>query len=159
MHFYEPVFYQFYTELGYYRLVTDHLQGLLITLPNISYSFFAPQGVSLNFDPAVMQDVLQWLQTEGNNIIYIYGELDPWTAGAVELTGQTNALKIVQPGANHYINIVDLDEKALVYSTLESWLGVQIHEGGLYNPSLTPELRKWNEYFPQPGLLSRYLFR
>jgi hypothetical protein len=159
MNFYEPVFYQFYTELGYYQLITDHLQGLLVTLPNPSYSYFAPQGIFLNFNPAVMEDVLQWLQTEGNHIIYIYGELDPWTAGAVELTGQTNAIKIVQAGANHYINIADLDEKALVYSTLESWLGVDINEGGLLSIPEAPGQKKWNEYQPKSILLRQYISR
>lgn len=74
-----------------------------------------------------MQDVLNWLQTRGNNIIYIYGEKDPWTAAAVEPTAQTNALKIVQPSANHVLRIADLDNPGLVYSTLENWLGIQIN--------------------------------
>lgn len=157
MHFYAPVFYQFYTELGYYRLVDDHLQGLLVTLPNPSYSFFTPQGIPLNFNPQAMQDVLQWLQTEGNNIIYIYGELDPWTAGAVELTGQTNAIKIIQAGANHYIDIADLDEKALVYTTLESWLGIEINEGGVFKSPTTSERKKWDEYQPAFRSLRQYI--
>ena len=124
--FYEPVYYQAYTELGWYKLVVDHLQDLLVTYKQPSYSYMAPRNVPLNFDPQVMPDILQWLQTEGNNIIYIYGGNDPWTAGAVELTGQTNAVKIVQPGANHYINIADLEERDLVYTTLSQWLDMEI---------------------------------
>jgi len=126
----EPLYYQIYTELGYYRLVDDHLSHLLVDLHDPSYSYFAPSGVPLVFDPLTMQDLNTWLQTEGNNIIYTYGEIDPWTAGAVELTGQTNAVKIVQPGANHLISMEGLDQKALVYSTLEDWLGVRIQETG-----------------------------
>jgi hypothetical protein len=130
MEYLEPVYYQLYTELGYYRLIDDHLSHLLVDLTDPSYSYFAPPGVPLVFDPMTMQDVNTWLQTEGNNIIYIYGEIDPWTAGAVELTGQTNALKIIQPGANHLILLENLDQKSLVYSTLEQWLGVTIQETG-----------------------------
>jgi hypothetical protein len=147
--FYEPVFYQFYTELGYYRLIDDHLQGLLVSVPNPSYSFFVPQGINLTFNPAIMIDVLNWLETEGNNIIYIYGELDPWTAGAVEPSGQTNALKIVQAGANHYITIADLDEKALIYSALESWLGITITESGQSERQKSKRKRKWEDYYPE----------
>lgn len=124
----EPFYYQMYTELGYYRLVDDHLSHLLVDLSDPSYSYFAPNGVPLIFNPMTMQDVNNWLQTEGNNIIYIYGEIDPWTAGAVELTGQTNSVKIIQPGANHSILIENLDQKGLVYSTLEDWLDVAIQE-------------------------------
>ena len=122
----EPFYYQMYTELGYYRLIDDHLSHLLVDLRNPSYSYFAPSGVLLIFNPLTMQDINKWLQTEGNNIIYIYGEIDPWTAEAVELTGQTNAIKIVQPGANHSIYLEDLDQKELVYSTLENWLNITI---------------------------------
>ena len=125
----EPYYYQMYTELGYYRLVDDHLSHLLIDLEGPSYSYFAPQNVLLSFNPATMLDVNNWLQNEGNNIIYIYGEIDPWTAGAVELTGQTNALQIIQVGANHSILLDDLDQKELVYSTLENWLGLTLRRG------------------------------
>ena len=122
----EPFYYQMYTELGYYRLVNDHVSHLLVDLPNPSYSYFAPPGVQLIFNPITMQDVNTWLQTEGNNIVYVYGEIDPWTAGAVELTGQTNAIKIIQPGANHSILLENLDQKEIVFSALEEWLDMSI---------------------------------
>lgn len=126
----EPFYYQMYTELGYYRLVDDHLSHLMVDLLDPSYSYFAPTGVPLIFNPITMQDINTWLQTEGSNIIYIYGEIDPWTAGAVELTGQTNAVKIIQPGANHSILLENIDQKGLIYSNLEEWLDVTIQENG-----------------------------
>jgi hypothetical protein len=46
----------------------------------------------------------------------------------VELTGKTNALKIVQPGGDHRLRIIHLDKKQLVYSTSEQWLGIKIEE-------------------------------
>ncbi len=66
------------------------------------------------------------MQTNGNNIIYIYGIDDPWTAGAIELTGATNAIKIMQANANHRVKIADLDNPNLVYNALEEWLGINI---------------------------------
>jgi hypothetical protein len=54
---------------------------------------------------------------------------------------------------------VDLDEKALVYSSLESWLGIEINEGGLFYRQQKQEAGKWDEYFPQPNLLNRFLSR
>jgi hypothetical protein len=124
---FEPVYYQAYTEFGWYRLINDHLHDLLVTVPNPSYSFFAPQNVPLIFKPYVMQDIISWLQTEGNNIIYIYGNQDPWTAAAIELTDLTNSIKIVQQGANHHLRIDDLDKKDLVYSTIEQWTGLKLN--------------------------------
>jgi hypothetical protein len=124
--FYQPLWYQAYTQFGYYRLITEHLAELLETVPHPSYSRFAPPGEPLNFDSKVSQDILNWIQTEANKIIFIYGGQDPWSAAAVELTGQTNALKITQPGANHSVLISDLDNPQEVYNILEEWLGVQI---------------------------------
>lgn len=124
--YYQPVYYQAFTETGWYRLINDHLQDLLTAVPNPSYRMMAPQNVALNFDAAVMSDINGWLQSEGNNIIYIYGENDPWTAGAIESVGSTNSIKIVQPGANHSVKIAELDESNQVYTTLEQWLGVEI---------------------------------
>jgi hypothetical protein len=128
--YFEPLFYQAYTELGYCTYVTEHLKDLLVVLNEPTYRSFAPRDVELNFNPEVMQDVNNWLQNEGNNIIYIYGAIDPWTAAAVELTGYTNALKIVQPGGNHNVRIMDLDEQDTVIQTLEQWLDLDIQTTG-----------------------------
>jgi len=122
--FFEPVYYQAYTELGWYRLVNDHLKDLLITFENPSWSYFAPKGVPLNFNHEVIPNLITWLKTDGNNIIYIYAEEDPWTAGALDNVGGTNALKVIQPGANHIIDLNTLDQKELVFTKLFDWLGI-----------------------------------
>ena len=79
------------------------------------------------------------------NIIDIYGEIDPWTAGAVESIGQTNSVKIIQPGANPSILIENLDQKGLVHSTLEDWLDLTIRENGT---SLHKNCEHREEIFP-----------
>ena len=124
--YYKPVYYQLYTEIGYYRLRTDYLADLLVALANPTHKIFAPNSDTITFKPEVMEDIHAWLQNEGNNIIYIYGGQDTWTAAAVELTGQTNAIKIVQPGANHFLRIADLDfdKQQLILSTLDQWLNL-----------------------------------
>ena len=50
----------------------------------------------------------------------------PWTAGEIDLTGLVNSLKVTQPGANHRVRILDLDQESLVLATLSGWLGMQI---------------------------------
>jgi len=120
----DPFYYQAYTELGYYGFITNHISDLLIINP--TYNVCAPDREYITFKPEVMLDINNWLQTEGNNIIYIYGVDDPYTAASVELTGQTNALKIVQPGKNHRVKIYELDQSQLVMTTLEQWLGIDI---------------------------------
>ncbi len=124
--FYQPLFYQAYTEIGYCPYVYDHVKDYLEADPQPSYRAFAPRGVDLIFRPEVMQDVIPWLQTQGQRIIYIYGGIDPWTAASLDLAGGLESLKIVQPGANHGVRIADLDQKDLVIQTLERWLNVRI---------------------------------
>jgi hypothetical protein len=76
-----------------------------------------------------MREVNNFLQTKGNNIIYVYGEYDPWSASAIDLIpGKTNSLKMVHKGGNHKTRIksFNLKEKELIYSSLEEWLGIRI---------------------------------
>ena len=124
--YYAPLWYQAYTQFGYYRLIFEHLADLMESVAHPSYGRFVPAGYALDFDPQISQDILNWIQTEGNNMIFIYGGQDPWSAAAITLTGQTNALKFVHPGGNHSVRIADLAEQQTVYNTLEQWLGLSV---------------------------------
>jgi hypothetical protein len=73
-----------------------------------------------------MEDIIEWLETTGNQIIYLYGEQDPWTAAAIGEPTLTNAVRIVQPEANHQLRIVNLDERERVVAALEEWLDLDI---------------------------------
>jgi hypothetical protein len=124
----ECAFYQIYTQMGYYGFVTDHLDTLLkVVGDDPSYEFMAPQNVPLNFDPSIKQDVVQWLETEGNNMIYVYGGLDPCTVAAMNPGSNTNSLRIIKPGANHLVAINDLDRRQEVLDSLHSWLGLPVN--------------------------------
>jgi hypothetical protein len=124
--YFQPLFYQAYTEIGYCPYVYDHLKGLLQVVLRPDYRAFAPRDVDLVFRPEVMQDVIPWLQNQGERIIYVYGGIDPWTAAAVQPAGGLDVVKVVQPGANHRMTIGDLDQKELVVQTLERWLSIPI---------------------------------
>ena len=125
---YEPSFYQHLTELGYYGFPKDHLEDLLAAVPNPSNADFAPANVPLPFDSAFVPEVLTWLAAEGNNIIYVYGELDTWTACAVPPSDQTNAVYCIAKGADHTARIRHLSDaqKKAVYQALEEWVGVEV---------------------------------
>jgi hypothetical protein len=57
-------------------------------------------------------------------MIFIYGENDPWSATAVDLTYKNNLIKIVKPGGNHLTRLKNLPEKDFnfVMQILKSWL-------------------------------------
>lgn len=125
---FEPFQYQAYTEIGYYGYDITDFRGLLTSVTNPTNVFLAPPNVDLTFNPETMNNVYSWLRDHGNNIIYIYGENDLWNATAMELSGKTNAVKIVNPGGCHStrINKLPPDLREQVLSTLEQWLGVPV---------------------------------
>ncbi len=125
--YYQPLFYQAFTEIGYCPYVYSHLEDLLLTVKAPTYKTFAPQGTDLTFRPEVMKDVIPWLQGQGERIIYIYGGIDPWSAAAIIPNAGLDSLMIMQPGANHRIKIQNLDQRDLVVETLSRWLKIILH--------------------------------
>jgi len=127
LYYYEPYVYQALTETGYPVYITEHIDDLLLYVTDPGAEFFLVSDIDPVYDDTKIKDINEWLQSYGDNIIYIYGEIDPWTAAMFELTGETNAIRIIQPGADHRVKIADLDEKDLVIETLEEWLGIDIN--------------------------------
>jgi hypothetical protein len=130
--FFQPFQYQAYTEMGYYTYDITELKPYLKVLRNPSNIVLAPKGVPLEYHCEVFQAINRWLRYEGKNFIYIYGQNDPWSASAVELTGMTNSIRMISPGGNHGSKIRDLskEQQHLVYQNLEEWLGVKIEPIG-----------------------------
>jgi hypothetical protein len=125
---YQPFQYQAYTEIGYYGYDISDFQGMLTAVRNPTNIILAPKNADLTFNPSVMYNVYTWLRDSGNNIIYIYGETDLWGATAMELSGKTNAVKIVKAGGSHRTRIGNLPpaQRDEVYGALEKWLGISI---------------------------------
>jgi hypothetical protein len=121
-------FVQGYNEIGYYGYDLSPFNDLLKVIKDGSNIFQVPKDASVNYDCSVMQDVNTWLQKHGNNILYIYGGNDTWSATSIQLIGLTNAVKMVKKGGSHGTRISNFtgDEKEKIYSTLENWLGAKI---------------------------------
>jgi hypothetical protein len=116
--------------MGYYTYDITDLKPFLTTLRNPSNRILAPPDADITYRPETFQAINTWLRYEGKNFIYIYGENDPWTASAVELTGVTNAIRMVKKGGNHGSKIRDLDpeQRKKVYQALENWTGAKVEE-------------------------------
>jgi hypothetical protein len=130
--YFEPYAYQAITELGAPAYETGYLSSYLKKIDpdaagNPNYELVAPSGVSSSFNGNTITDIYSWLQEHGDKIIYIYGKNDPWSAGAIELTGPADAILIMQEGANHKVKIADLDNPDVVYNALSNWLGININ--------------------------------
>jgi len=119
--------YQALTEIGLPAVDLTPLEDLLSQDSidtHVAYGF--PPALPFVYRPETIPDVVQWIRTQGDRIILIYGGDDPWTAGAVGLTGQADALEIIQPGADHGVQITSLDQRDAVLGKLSVWLGFPV---------------------------------
>lgn len=129
--YYEPYCYQALTELGQIEY-ENYYDGLLKkvdlnTTGNPNVEAVAPKGITYNyFNSATVPEIYSWLQDHGDHIIYIYGKNDPWSAGAIELTGSADAVCFMIDGENHGARISRLSDPSVVYNKLEEWLGITI---------------------------------
>jgi hypothetical protein len=115
--------YQFCTQLGYYGYVTKNVEDLLsaTAYPNCA---FAPQDARVSYDPEPMRRLAGWLREQGNNIIYIYGTNDPWSAPFVDTSSLNNARTFFLEGGNHFTFIESFDSPARdeIMGLLKDWL-------------------------------------
>lgn len=79
-------------------------------LENPNYAFGDYPWSSIpEFDPQPMIDIDAWLKEEAQDIIAIYGEFDPWTAGKVTLNAANDSQVYIAPGASHGAFLSDLN--------------------------------------------------
>jgi hypothetical protein len=132
---FQPYYYQVAAELGGpgYRL--SHLDGLLRYPPTVDH--LLPKGVRTEFTPATMRDMQSWVATQARRLMFVYGEYDPWSAGAFQAINQSAGnqnLWYLQPKGNHSSQFSSLPEpdRAEALKTLGQWLGKE---------ALSPDLR------------------
>ena len=123
--YFAPYYYQAATQLGAPGVDDAPILSLLKYRATYNVTTYAPKGVPTVFDPAAMQDVADWVKTKGSSLMFIYGEYDPWSAGAFALGGATDSFVYVAAGKNHGAKLTGLTtaEKQAALSTLERWMG------------------------------------
>lgn len=127
MDYFAPVYYQAFTEMGWYELDDTNVQDLLVDLSDPSYKNFGPEGIEMQYNPEIMQDIVNWLMNSGDNIIYVYGDLDPWSASALDIEESPLRIRIDVPDASHSIKIADLNERDLIFTTLGNWIRTEFN--------------------------------
>lgn len=115
-------------EEGFYNYdISEFRKYLLDTMP-ITFDFKLKDNMKRKFRPEAMQDINMWVQNEGNNMLYIYGENDPWGSTAANPSYKTNSVKMINPNGNHRTRIKSFPQemKDSIYTILEDWTGVKI---------------------------------
>jgi hypothetical protein len=122
---FEPYYYQVLTELGYPSVPFAHLVDLMQFDYEAGLAPLLPAGVAATYDPAPMRDVSDWLSTQGEHLLLVYGAHDPWTAGAMTVDASLDSYVFVAPGTNHGARIDDLasEDNARALDALRAWTG------------------------------------
>lgn len=131
---YETYFYQAYTQLGSPGLAAvrgDSAPTQLapyVMYAAADYAGTLPAGqADAAYDPAPMQDIDDWVQNHGEHLVFLYGQNDPWSAGAFRLgAGSTDSLEVTVANGTHGAQIVDLApaDRDAVLAKLAAWTGV-----------------------------------
>lgn len=124
----QPFFYQAMTEIGYYGYDLKPFGDLITTIDDNTFMFTLPKGENPKYDFKSMRNVNDWLQSDAEKMLFIYGENDPWSSTGVDVNGNKNIVKIVKPNGSHKTRIRNLPakEKKIALEILEKWLDVII---------------------------------
>jgi hypothetical protein len=124
--FYDPYFYQAHHQLGYPAVPMDGIADLLEVFPPSLEEGVVPIGTAPVFEPEAMLDVASWVATEGERLLFVYGENDPWSAGAFELGEAADSYVFTVPSGTHGSLIEDLSvaDRGQAETVLERWFGV-----------------------------------
>lgn len=125
---YEPYFWQAATQLGYPAYDELNVEDLLM-YPGIDVARSYVQigaGKDPVLDEAAMQDIAAWLPAEGQQMLLIYGENDPYSAAMFDPGGAAEVLRFVAPDGNHGSGILDLADadRGAALAALAAWTGV-----------------------------------
>ncbi len=117
--FWTPYAYQALTELGNYAFDVSHLTDLEQPIPPL-----VTFNVRPTFEPSVMADIDNWIKNSSYNMIFIYGEDDPWTVAEVNINPSNSLIKIVNPATKHGTRISDLSsfDQDNIINSLNEWM-------------------------------------
>lgn len=124
---FQPHYYQAMTEMGYYGYDAKPFRKYMNDNTYITYDFaLTPYGLDTTFNPKTLTFLHDFVQNRGDHILYIYGELDTWTAtGVTKITGPADALVMILKGGHHGsgIRAFPAEDKQKIFDTLTRWLG------------------------------------
>ncbi|MGW1226841.1 S28 family serine protease [Streptomyces sp. NPDC002530] len=123
---YTPYYYQAGTQLG----SPDIKQPWLGTLSRYGYQpprNFVPRSIPMKFQPSAMRDVDTWVRNHAENMLYVYGENDPWGAERFRPGHRArDSYVFTVPGGNHGSNVAGLpaEQNATATAAILRWAGV-----------------------------------
>ncbi len=119
---FEPYVYQAYAQLGFPSLGGEELEPLLM-FTDEDYSGALSVPLPAYDGGAAMRDIDAFVQT-APDIVFIYGEVDPWSAGAFTTPNKF----IVSGGTHNSATLLALGDgdRATIATKLGEWLGTTV---------------------------------
>lgn len=125
---YGPHYYQAATETGYYGYDLKPFKKYIKHFTTNPSATFPPKEANAQpTDGAFHAAVQKWLAEKGNNMLYIYGGIDAWSATRVLVSDKVNSKSFLIPGAHHgTARIKNLPDKMKVEFTgkIKEWTGL-----------------------------------
>jgi hypothetical protein len=114
-------------ELGYYGYDIEPFKEYLKIKTSHDYlnRLMIPEGVNIEFRPALYNKISAYLASNDPKMIFIYGEDDPWTAaGVTYLKDKKNIMVAIEPAGSHTARISTLPKKTQkqVLARITQWL-------------------------------------
>lgn len=131
MEAYGSHYYQSATQMGYYGYETEDFKGLLKYLPYEPHphAAFVPNKMDVKWDGTLTNKAAKWIKENGNNMLYINGALDTWSATAVPPSNSVNSKWFFMEGKHHAnarIKNMTEEERNTFENALEKWLDIDI---------------------------------
>ena len=142
---YIPYYFQAGTQLGYPVPSFDRLRDLTRHRGLYQPRSVVPRDLDMRFEPQRMRDIDTWVKHSGSELLFVYGENDPWGAEPFELgEGTRDSYWYEADGANHGATIAALTpaEQAEATAAVQRWAGVAATKSAR---SAVPALDNYNE--------------
>lgn len=132
---YAPHYYQAATQMGYYGYNIQPFKKYLTQFKENPLATFAPTGSNPpTYNNSLNEKVGQWLEDKGNNMLYIYGGSDTWSADRVIPSAKVNSKSFILPGTDHgraRIKNMDAKMQREFAEQLKQWLVADVDLGVL----------------------------
>jgi hypothetical protein len=143
--FFQPYYYQALTQLGAPAVGDSGLRSLLRYWDEDPAEILPPFGVEKVFHPEVMPEVEDWVRNHGERLLFIYGENDPWSAGAFEVDQSNDSYRLMVTGlrGNHRARLLDLPDESreLALERIRAWLRLPSIQFSPQRLATDPEFR------------------
>ncbi len=132
---YGPHYYLAATQTGYYGYNIAPFKRYIKHFSSNPSATFPPKEANAKpTDGKFHEGMQKWLAEKGNNILYIYGGIDAWSAARVIVSDRVNSKSYLIPGASHgAARIKNLPEnmKTEFIGKIKEWTGLDCNTDAL----------------------------